>query len=42
VIGEENIQLAGARVEWIDAGHFVYFEQAEPFVRLVEKFLSAR
>ena len=29
----------GARVEWVDAGHFVYFESAENFTSAVEDFL---
>lgn len=45
VIGEENITQAaeqwGAQVVWIeDAGHFVYFEQPEAFVRAVTEFLD--
>lgn len=44
VIGKDNIRAAaevwGARLEWIDAGHFVYFERPEEFVRVTEKFLN--
>jgi proline iminopeptidase len=44
VIGRANIENAakvwGARVEWIDAGHFVYFERPQEFVAAVERFLT--
>lgn len=44
VIGAANIRNAadvwGARVEWIDAGHFVYFERPQEFVQVVERFLT--
>jgi proline iminopeptidase len=43
-IGEENIRYAseiwGARIEWIDAGHFVYFERPEEFAATLERFVS--
>jgi proline iminopeptidase len=44
VIGEDNIRYAaqiwGARIEWLDAGHFVYFERPQEFTVAVERFLS--
>lgn len=44
VIGEKNIRRAaavwGARLEWLDAGHFVYFEQPQAFAELVERFVK--
>lgn len=44
VIGKKNIRSAaevwGARVEWIDAGHFVYFEKPHEFAQVVEQFLN--
>jgi pimeloyl-ACP methyl ester carboxylesterase len=43
VIGEKNIHRAaevwGARLEWLDAGHFVYFEQPRAFAELIERFV---
>lgn len=44
VIGENNIRRAaevwGARLEWLDAGHFVYFEQPQAFAELIERFVK--
>jgi proline iminopeptidase len=44
VVGADNIQHAseiwGARIEWIDAGHFVYFEKPQEFTAAIERFLS--
>ena len=43
-IGAKNILSAadtwGARVEWIDAGHFVYFDRPLEFAQAVERFLA--
>lgn len=42
IIGKENIEDSartwGARVEWLDAGHFVYFEQPEDFASAIVAF----
>lgn len=42
VIGKDTIQAAaqawGATVEWMDTGHFVYFERPDEFVSAVEAF----
>lgn len=43
VVGEENIQIGadiwGAQIQWLEAGHFVYFEKPEEFVDRVKAFL---
>lgn len=44
VIGETNIRRAaevwGARLEWLDAGHFAYFEQPQAFAEMIDRFVK--
>lgn len=43
VIGADNIRFAaeiwGARVQWLETGHFVYFERPDEFANAVESFV---
>lgn len=44
VIGAENVRSAAqawnAEVEWLDAGHFVYFERPREFAQAIERFVE--